>query len=170
MQPHPFELGRGERPALVPDRVGDAQAAEIVNAAPPGARAWRRRLTARRASRPRAARSATPREWPIVYGDFRSVKSAIASSADSSSLVGEHDLERRLAPSITASQVVAASRSANSVRRLGAEQVHQRRVELGAAALPGDRDRRVDPRAAVEDLDHVGEVHQARGHQDLARP
>ena len=82
-------------------------------------------------------------------------------------LVGEHDPERRLRfdhrrPGRHRVDV------AEQRRRLGAEDVHQRRVELGAAALPSDRDRRVHASAAVVDLDDVCEVHQPRGHEDLA--
>ena len=96
MQAHPLALGRGERSRLVPDRVGDAQAAEVVHQPRP---AHERRVAGGQpvdASRPRA-RGRPPRaSGRSSTGDFRSVKSAIASSADSSSVVGEHDLERRL--------------------------------------------------------------------------
>jgi hypothetical protein len=42
-------------------------------------------LPSRSSSAAHAARSATPREWPSVNGDLTSMKSAIASSAESSS-------------------------------------------------------------------------------------
>ena len=53
MQAHPFELGRGERPALVPDRVRDAQATEIVHQPRPAHELGVVVRTARRPSRPR---------------------------------------------------------------------------------------------------------------------
>ena len=50
--------------------------------------------------------------------------------------------------------------------RIPAERVHDRGVELRAAALTGDRDRRRDAARPVVDLDDVGQAHEPRGHRD----
>jgi hypothetical protein len=55
-------------------------------------------------------------------------------------------------------------------RRLGGEDVDHLRVELRPAPLPGDRDRRVGPAGAVEDLDHVGQRDQPGAEEDLLPP
>ena len=89
------------------------------------------------------------------------MKSAIASSADSSS-PSESTISSAGSASITACHVVAESMSSNSARRLGAEHVDEPRIELRPAALAGDRHRRLHASFAVVDLDHVGERHQAR--------
>lgn len=48
-----------------------------------------------------------------------------------------------------------------------AEQVDQVRVELGSPALAGDGEGRLDLARLVEDLDHIGEVHQSCGGMQL---
>ena len=52
-------------------------------------------------------------------------------------------------------------------RRLAGEDVHDPRVELRPAPLPGHRDRGVRPAGPVKDLDHVGQGDQPGGHQDF---
>src|SRR5437764_9554103 len=59
--------------------------------------------------------------------------------------------------SMTASQPVARSRSANNSRGLGRDEIHQGGVELGAAAFPGDGDRPAITGGALMDLDDIGE-------------
>ena len=136
-----------ERPALVPDRVRDAEPAEVVDE--PGPAHERRRPpseqpeVARRragevgdAARVADASTATSgrrsRRSPRARRRARSSESTIASAGSAS---------------ITASQVVTASRSRSSVGASAQNDLHQRRVELRAAALAGDRDRRLDAAA-----------------------
>ena len=165
MQAHAFELGGAERAALVPDRVGDSQATEIVHEPrstyefrviarqPVGLRGRERevRHAARMADRP----------GRLQVGE---VGDRLESGVELR--VGEHDLERRLRIDHRrpAGQLVEA---AEQLRRAGTERLHQARVELGAAALPGDRHRRVHSVCAVEGHHHVGEVHHARRQHDL---
>ena len=81
-------------------------------------------------------------------------------------LLGDDGLERRLG----SQHGVPAGRSievAEEHRRLVAEDVHQRGVELGAGSIPRHRDGGVDAIGAVVDLDHVGQRHEARREQDL---
>ena len=91
VQADPFPLAGAERAGLVPDRVGDAQPAELVHE--PGAmQRPRPRRSPRLRWRPAAAASsATAVECPSMYGDFRSTNSAIARSASV-------DCRRRTAP------------------------------------------------------------------------
>ena len=81
-------------------------------------------------------------------------------------LLGDDGLERRLG----SQHGVPAGRSievAEEHRRLVAEDVHQRGIELGAGSFPRHRDGGVDAIGAVVDLDHVGQRHEARREQDL---
>ena len=96
VQAHALPLAGAERPGLVPDRVRDARAGRSRARARRGAACAPRRRRARAARPAAAASSATAREWPSVYGDFRSTKFAIASSAASNRSPREHDRERRL--------------------------------------------------------------------------
>ena len=85
-----------------------------------------------------AASSATARAWPSVYGDLRSTKSAIASSA-SSNASSESVTRSGGSASITASHVVRGVELAEDPVRIGAQRSRERRrVELRArrAARP----------------------------------
>ena len=81
-----------------------------------------------------AARSATARAWPSEYGDFRSMKSATASSACVESLADQHHGERGLGPDHRFPGVggVQARQQHLGVR---VELVRQVRVELLAPLL-----------------------------------
>ena len=104
-----------------------------------------------------AARSATPREWPIVNGDFRSTKSATASSARRAHARPVGGRAR-----LRSHQRLPARHGLQLDEQLGAGRrtVDQRRVELRAAPLAGDRHRRLDAARLMEHLDDVGQVDQ----------
>ena len=131
-------------------------------------RASRRRPAARRARR-RAARSATPRECPIVYGDLRSVKSPIASRPSSSS-ASDEPLERRL------------GRDHRVPVRRRVEVVEQRRAPSGRRGPPAPgrtgcrcapwRPRRPRRRPPLrwKTVDHIGELSPAATSAGSARP
>ena len=82
VQAHALPLAGAERPALVPDRVRDSRDGRSRGRARPAQRAHVAAGSPSRAPAS-AARSATARGWPSVYGDLRSTKFAIASSAAS---------------------------------------------------------------------------------------
>ena len=94
------------------------------------------------------------------------MNSPIASSASSNSSSEHGQLERRLGRD---HRVPVGGRVEPAREHLGlvAEQLHEVRIELGAAAVAGDRYGGVEASAAVEDLDHVGEVDHPRGHLDV---
>ena len=105
----------------------------------------------------------------MVYGDFTSVKSAIASSAVSNSgPVSRLPLGRLGADD----RVPAAGLVQTREHRCGlpGEDVHDLRVELRPAPLPGHRDGRLGAARPVEDLHHVGQRDQPGGEQDLLSP
>ena len=56
------------------------------------------------------------------------------------------------------------------LRRVGAEQVHDRRVELGPAVPAGDRHRGPGAVPPADDLDRPGQMHQPRWEADLLPP
>ena len=82
-----------------------------------------------------AARSATAAAWPSEYGDFRSMKSATASSACVELARRQHDGERRLGADHR-SQVSAASRPDSSISACAVELVRQ---VAGRTACPAAR-------------------------------
>ena len=107
-------LAGSERAGLVPDRVRDAEPPEVVDE--PGA-AQRAHLAVREAElyAGRRLRARRPRRaWPSVYGDFRSTKFAIASSAVST-WSPESTTASAGSASITASQVPTESSPARIV-------------------------------------------------------
>ena len=84
VQLDPVELRAGERTGLVPDRVRDGGRAELVyESGPPQCRDG----AVGESEQPGGVRAelAHRRLWPAIYGDFRSMKSAITVSASSSS-------------------------------------------------------------------------------------
>ncbi len=83
--------------------------------------------------------------------------------------VGETDPERGLGSddSVPAARLIEVSAQR---WRFGDEQVHDLRVELRAATLPGDGNRGVRPASPVEHLDYVGERDQPGGDQNLLTP
>ena len=121
-----------------------------------------------------AARSATARAWPSVYGDLRSTKSATATSAASNCSPDSWTPSAGSA-AITASQVRAESspsRIASASAHSNAESVG---IELRAGALAGQRRRRLDPADAVGHLDVLGQLREPRGDRhrvtlELPRP
>ena len=158
-------LGLGQRAGLVPDRVGDAEPAEVVEQSPPGAASRRRPSDSPADPGGLAARLATPREWPARYGDFRSTRSAMATSTSSSSA-------RR--PGGTAAARRRGSRPSRRPRPgRPAPRRHVRRtdrparVELGAARLRAMARAASSAAPADEDLDRAGELDEPRGQADL---
>ena len=105
----------------------------------------------------------------MVYGDFTSMKSAMASSAasSSSSASAAPVPARRRAPRPRCRPRPARRRSCRPRRRTRSTSAGSNWVPRRS---PGHLDRRVDPPRAVEDLDHVGQVDQPRGEQDLLAP
>jgi len=79
---------------------------------------------------------------------------------------GHRLAERRLSvdDQVPAGRVVKA---AEQHRRPAAEDLHQLRVELGAAAFPRHGHRRASSSAPAKNLHDVGQVDQARGDDDL---
>ena len=86
-----------------------------------------------------------------MKGDFRSTKRLIARSASSHSSPCERDRQRRLGvdDGVPRTGVVDL---AEDLRRVEHERVDERRVELRAPSVLGERDRRVDAADAVSDL------------------
>ena len=113
----------------------------------------------------RAASSATACAWPSMYGDFRSTKFAIASSAASKRLALERDGERRLGVDhgVPRDDRVEAVEQRG---RLGVDEVAEGRVELAAATFPDERPRALDAADAVRDLDELGELREPRRERD----
>ena len=140
---HPLPLAGAERPALVPDRVGDAEPAEVVHEAGPAQRARPRRRRARAVAPAAAARSATAAGVPervrrlqvdeVGDGEQRGVELARRSSTTSSAG----------SAAMTASQVVAVVEAVEDRSRRRAQQARRARVELRAR-----RARRARRRAA----------------------
>ena len=130
---------------------------------------------ARRPARPScapaaAARSATARACPSVYGDFRSTKFAIARSA-ASNCSPESTTASAGSASITASQVPTASRSAEKHRSASAQ---TSAASAGSnclpAALAGERLARLDAADAVRDLDELARAARAARRAGSPRP
>ena len=91
-----------------------------------------------------AASSATAREWPSVYGDLRSTKLAIASSAASKRSPDEHDGERGLGRD----HRVPGPRRRRGPRGSRRPRAHERAASAGSNCLPRAlaRQRRRAPR------------------------
>ena len=147
---------------------GRGRARRGAASGPASSAARARRRPPRRARRP-------PRAWPSMYGDFRSTKFAIASSA-SSNRSPESTTASAGSASITASQVPTASRPGEDQLRLVAHELGERGVELLAAParVPASL-RRLDAADAVRDLDELRELREPRGERhsvaaELARP
>ena len=96
MHPDAFPLARAERPALVPDRVGDAEPAKVVHETRAPQRAAPRPRAVRACARPRRRARRRRASGRAMYGDFRSTKLAIASSAASNRSPESDDRERGL--------------------------------------------------------------------------
>ena len=146
MEAHPLDLRLGEASALVPDRVGDAQAAEFVHAARRGGSA-RRRVSARPRDHARGRRRGPrrPRECPIVYGDLMSMKSPIASRMSSNSPSESSALQAGLGGNHRVPVGPLVEVGTSSLGACSQKRVHQRRIELRATALLGDLDRGSTP-------------------------
>ena len=117
-----------------------------------------------------AASSATACAWPSVYGDLRSTKSAIASSAASTARRTSTTASAGSA-SITASHVATASSPREHLRLVAERAPRQRRVELlrrrarRASSLAAST-----PPDAVRHLDELRELGDPRGERDRRRP
>ena len=147
MQADPLHLRRRERPPLVPDRVRDPEAAEVVHQPGPADRA-----VASSSGSPEivAAARRQVRHPPRVPDRVRRLE--VGEVADRLEdgvelLVGEDEPPSCGSAAITASQsspIEVVEQHAGARRQ---KSVHQRRVELRAAALLRDRDgRRRRPR------------------------
>ena len=155
--------------------VSGPRLSQIAFDTPSRPRSWtspaRRSVLSSESGSPRSraaapARSATPREWPIVYGRLQvdevadRVECCVELDVGELHAEGWFDRHHRV-PAAHGVELV------EQVRRHLAEELDELRVELGPAARPGHGDRGVDASDPVEDLDDVGEVHQPGGHQDL---
>ena len=171
MQPHPLQLGGGERRPACPRRR------------------WRRRAGRGRApARPGGPASTSPSGSPAPrrrrrgeVGDAARVPDACTAtsgrrsrrspaSAASSSASRQRRAERRLGRDhrVPASSPSRARRTAPSA--VGAEAGRPAPGRTGCRCALGHLDGGVDARRPVEDLDDVGEVHQPRRQQDLLAP
>ena len=147
-------------------------------------RAGRGRARARRGAAVRISPSAEPElrrrpprrgrrrraHGPREYGDFRSTKFAIASSAASKRSPDEHDGERRLG----GDHRVPGRRRASSPARIASASAHrqvgQRGVELPAAPLARELRRRLDAADAVRDLDELRQLRRSAPRSGRPRP
>jgi hypothetical protein len=164
VQPHPLPLAGSQRARLVPDRVRDTQAPEVVDerGAPQQARlvlgqaepAGRRRRELRDcAGVPERVRrleidEVGDREQRPVEGVFR-----------------ERDAERRLGLDHRAPGVGGVE-PAEDRFRVGAQRLGQGWVELRAGASFRQAQRGVDAADAVGNLDELGELRQPGGERD----
>ena len=163
----PLGLGGGQRPGLVPDRVGDPEPAEVVDAG----------------RRDGAGATSTLAETQRLAGAGGEVGDAARVAEGVGRLdvdevgegrqrqveltVGERALAGRAPPAITASHVVASSRSREQVVRVARDEVDELRVELGARALSGHLDGALCALAAVVHLEDVGQVDDPGRQADL---
>ena len=116
-----------------------------------------------------AARSATAREWPRVYGDLRSTKFAIATSAAS-----KRSHERTTASvgsaSITASQVSSVVEALQDHLAFGADQLGEVRIELVVGALARESLGGLDATGAVCDLERTPQAARCAPRVGSPRP
>ena len=165
MRAHPLELGLGQRPRLVPDRVRNPEPAEVVDACRP----TQLGCVGVRQARARRGLGDELSDGVDVTHDVRRLQ--LGELADR--LQREVELLARDLPRqrrLGCDHRVPARRLielAQHHRRLLAERVDQIRIELRATALPGDHDRRLDAAGAPEHLDHVREVDQPRADGDV---
>ena len=140
MHAHALPLAVAERAWLVPDRIRDAEATEIVHESGPPQYS----LLVFGQSQSHAALDgelATARECPSVNGDFRSTKFAIASSA-ASTPSSERGTERTGSAAITTSH----ARVESSPARIASASASKSAASAGSNCVPARRVASVTPR------------------------
>ena len=157
MQPHALPLSGAEWPALVPDRIRDAQPTEVVHESCPAQRRVPRASDCPSRAPRRGRDRRPPASGPSKYGDFRSRSSQSPRSA-ASNRSPEITTASAGSAAITASQVRIESRSP----RIVAAFAHSSADSAGSNCLP-DRSRASDLAASnaadtVRDLDVLGEL------------
>ena len=157
---HAFPLAGAERPGLVPDRIGDAEPAEVVHQAGAAQRAH----FGGRQSQQRSRRRAELRDRARVAERVRRLQIDEVRDREQRRvelLVGEHDGERRLGRDHRIPRPHRVEAREDLLRAI-AEQRGERGIELLAAALARQRGRRRDAADAVRDLDELRELRDAR--------